>query len=553
MTKTATDPTPEPKPDASPAETTPPQLWIWRALITGIALTGAANYLIYSRGPGAGWAVFFLLLALGIFLNRQSKGFLRLAEVFAATLLTVSAVQMVVRPSLSNAIILFTLTLLASAHFLQLGKTPTAPGRKVIEALRKLALAPFRWIQASHQIFREQGDNISNITRKIPGPKQLSRAIQILAPATIIILPFFILLSIGNGVLGQFVTNAIEDFLVSLTDVSPPSPGRMLFIVAIGTALLGLLWRTEPSKIIDTMLTGLGKTASIPKDHFVARWRSILILIGVNVLFFAANSIDLTYLKTNHLQLPAGVSYSEFVHQGTNTLIGSAVIAAIVLGLLFQQDKSVTNSRAIRGLALLWIAQNLLLIANVARRVSIYISDYHLSVLRVHLILFLVLVCVGFVLLAIRIVRDQSFGWLVSANLAAVFLLFATLQFWDSRRFVAEYNFERAIEEPGKRLDTAYLAGLGPSAWDVLARAVNADLTAREQKDAANALAEIAQEEIEKSEKTDWRDYTWFKTHALKALVTNGFLDEQALAQQQAKNEQNTRTTRAFSSRTSRR
>ena len=29
--------------------------WIWRTLVTGAALTGAANYLIYSRGPGAGW------------------------------------------------------------------------------------------------------------------------------------------------------------------------------------------------------------------------------------------------------------------------------------------------------------------------------------------------------------------------------------------------------------------------------------------------------------------------------------------------------------------
>ncbi len=142
-TPNQTVPSPPPAPSGS---------WIWSALITGTALTAAANYLIYSRGPGAGWALFFLLLATGIFINRRHSGRPRRIELALGALLAVSGIQMIIRPSLSNAIVLFTLTLIASAHFLQDSTTETSAARKLIEALRKLLLSPMRWLQASQLV-----------------------------------------------------------------------------------------------------------------------------------------------------------------------------------------------------------------------------------------------------------------------------------------------------------------------------------------------------------------------------------------------------------------
>ncbi|MGI9242861.1 MAG: DUF4153 domain-containing protein, partial [Verrucomicrobiales bacterium] len=464
------------EPNQSDEAAKAPAVWIWNVLITGAALTGAANYLLYSRGPGAGWALFFLLLAVGIFLNRRSSGSPTKVAFGLGLLLSVSAVQMLVRPSLSNAIVLFTLTLIASTHFLQDAAPETPTARKLVEALRNLLLSPMRWLQASHLIAQGGIAHSHEIGKRIPSPKNLSRAIQIVVPAAALVLLFAILLGKGNSILGQFISNLLTDFLDGLTRVSPPSPGRIFFIAVIATSLLGILWRSRPSKALDRALARLGRSIPAPSDQFVARWRTILILVGVNVLFFISNSIELTYIGSS-LELPRHLTYSEFVHQGTNSLIASAIIAAIVLGLLFQQDDSVTSSRAIRGLAGLWIAQNLLLIANVARRVGIYISDYHLSVLRLHLVLFLGLVCIGFGLLAVRILQRRSFGWLVRANLAAVFILFATIQFWDTRRVVAEFNLARALEDEGKTLDTYYLSRLGPSAWPTLREATTANLS----------------------------------------------------------------------------
>jgi len=508
--------------ESTPGQAVPPPApsgsWIWGALITGTALTAAANYLIYSRGPGAGWALFFLLLATGIFINRRHSGRPRRIELALGALLAISAVQMIIRPSLSNAIVLFTLTLIASAHFLQDATTKTSAARKLIEALRKLLLSPMRWLQASQLVARDGIAHAPAIATRIPGPKSLSRALQIVVPAAALILPFAILLGNGNSILGQFISNLLTDFLDGLTRVAPPSPARIFFIAVMATALLGILWRSSPSTALDRILGKFCKTAPAPSDHFVARWRTILILVGVNVLFFVSNSIDLTYIGSD-LELPRHLTYSEFVHQGTNSLIASAIIAAIVLGLLFQQDGSVTSSRAIRGLAALWIAQNILLIVNVARRVGIYINDYHLSVLRLHLILFLGLVCVGFALLAIRILGHKSLGWLIRANLAAAFVLFASIQFWDTRRFVAEYNLGRALEDEGKSLDVYYLTELGPSAWPTLREASAARLSRREREDAAEALAWIVDQEQQDAEEEDWRDFRWERNQLRKELL----------------------------------
>ena len=129
-----------------------------------------------------------------------------------------------------------------------------------------------------------------------------------------------------------------------------------------------------------------------------------------------------------------------------------------------------------------------------------------------HLILFLALVCVGFILLAVRILCDKSFGWLVSANLAAVFVLFASLQFWDTRKLVAEYNLERAISDHNQTLDTKYLAELGPSAWPTLKKAIHSSISFDERERAQSALESIIQDELRHAEKEDWRDFRWVRS-----------------------------------------
>lgn len=97
-------------------------------------------------------------------------------------------------------------------------------------------------------------------------------------------------------------------------------------------------------------------------------------------------------------------------------------------------------------------------------------------------------VAAGFVLLAGYVLGQRSFGWLFRRNLAAVFVLFFTLQGVDVAGWVAWRNVEQALAVPPRRLDVDYLEALGPTAWPQLWRAAAASEDAPVRQQAAEVL-----------------------------------------------------------------
>ena len=83
-----------------------------------------------------------------------------------------------------------------------------------------------------------------------------------------------------------------------------------------------------------------------------------------------------------------------------------------------------------------------MLVSSVVLRLRLYIDFYQMSLLRVYVVCFLVLVSVGFILLAIRVHQERSMSWLAGANLLSVFSLFFIMQCWDEHRFVAQWNVD---------------------------------------------------------------------------------------------------------------
>ena len=250
------------------------------------------------------------------------------------------------------------------------------------------------------------------------------------------------------------------------------SPLRMLFWLVLGTFALACTCPAGallPDRFRQLRLPLL----PAPSDLRISRWRSWAVLGALNALFFITNTIDACYLWVQH-RIPAGVNYSDYVHQGVGSLVGAVLLSALFLVLLLQQAQVVTGSRLLRGLSLLWIAQNVVLIGSVLLRLRLYVESYDLSQLRLYVGFFLLLVSSGFLFLAWRVVRNRDFGWLVSANLTATFVLFFTVQFLDTARWVADYNVNRWLREPSRTLDFYYLASLGASAYPALVRASQA-------------------------------------------------------------------------------
>lgn len=324
-----------------------------------------------------------------------------------------------------------------------------------------------------------------------------------------------VLLSSGNAIFADWAGKGFELLWHWIPEFELPLE-RILLLALLATFALALL-KPEEAPAMPREWTRELPAFSVPADVAIARWRSWAILGLVNVLFFAANTIDAFYLWTKG-EVPQGVGYSDYVHQGVNSLIAAVLMAAAVLIVMFQQAPSVSRSRAMKALSLLWIAQNGALIASVILRLKLYVDAYQLSEQRVYVALFLLLVATGFVMLACHVLRPGSLLRLVLANAISTFVLFFGLQFCDVDRWVAEYNVARWLDDPGRGIDLDYIESMGPSGWSALIQV--AQTPARpEAHTAFLKVQQLKETQRPKLANGNWRSWQWRKVEAARELL----------------------------------
>jgi hypothetical protein len=205
-----------------------------------------------------------------------------------------------------------------------------------------------------------------------------------------------------------------------------------------------------------------------------AAFSSFLILMVMNVMFGVANVADAIFLWSG-AKLPSGLTYSGYVHSGVNTLTLTVLLSAMVLAGIFQQQLSVAGRRGLKALGLLWIAQNLFVLVSVVLRLKLYIEAYDMTVTRLSVILFLLLVGAGYGLLAIKIVREKSLPWLVGRCALAVFVTLYVAQFLNLAGWSADYNVAAWEKDRGRNLDLGYIEELGAPAWPAMRRVYEED------------------------------------------------------------------------------
>ena len=177
------------------------------------------------------------------------------------------------------------------------------------------------------------------------------------------------------------------------------------------------------------------------------------------------------------------------------------------MAVLFQQNRGVGQSPALKRLGYVWTAQNFILIAGVILRLVRYIRDYLLTLQRVYALSFVFLVAAGFVLLAFHIARNRSLNWLILSNGVATLTLFFVMQFLNVAGWVADYNVAR-WELGSKKLDIEYLETLGAPAWPALARVANSRHIERiEGRDVKNWLEKTKIQERSACESRNWRSW----------------------------------------------
>jgi hypothetical protein len=485
-------------------------------LLGGLALVILASDLCFWNRhdvPGLSVGVFFTVLAAGTLLNRTRKDRSSASRVIGR-LLAGGILESIVETGCTNTIMLLVLTM-AWAGDTYFTEVASLAGR-CLSQLVAMVRAPGRVVWLLVTIAER------TLSSDLTGVLRFAGMTILLVPSLLLVLGFGSLLASGNAVFGTWAHNGFAWIWEKITfDLDP---WRLALWGAIAVAVLPLLRPVQVSAWWWVWTERLPRWPDLI-PHRAARLNSVLILTTMNVLFAVANLADVLFLWSGRA-LPAGVTYSSFVHSGVNSLTATVVLSAIVLTSIFQQTLAVAGRRYLKILAGLWIAQNLFLLLSVGLRLMKYMEAYDMTVERLSVIIFLVLVAVGYGLLAVKIACDKSLSWLAGGGMLVVCAVLYIAQFLNLAGWTADYNVATWERNQTRQLDVGYLHRLGPAAWPALTRAEKLGGTTGWEADQLHEGIDVMADE--KTSKLDctrldggrWREFSlraWWNRSALQA------------------------------------
>jgi hypothetical protein len=196
-------------------------------------------------------------------------------------------------------------------------------------------------------------------------------------------------------------------------------------------------------------------------------------LILFNLLFAVQTVLDMTYLWGN-ATLPDDISYASYAHRGAYPLILTALLAAGFVLAAMRPGGPGEQSKVIRLLVYLWVAQNVLLVASSILRLDLYVQIYLLTWWRIAAFIWMLLVAFGLILIVARIALNRSNGWLIGANLITLTATLYVCSLVNFAALIADYNVSHSREASGKGvgIDMNYLFRLGPQALPAIEKAI---------------------------------------------------------------------------------
>ena len=190
-------------------------------------------------------------------------------------------------------------------------------------------------------------------------------------------------------------------------------------------------------------------------------YTGVLLIILLNLLLATVNGLDILYLGILH-RIPSGITFSQYLHNGTDSLILSIVLAVVIILFYFRGYLNFhEGSRWLRWLAYIWIIQNIVLVISTAYRNTVYISDYGLTHRRIGVYVYLFLCVAGLVTTFIKI-KDKKNNWFLfrkNAWIVYSFMILSCPVDWDS--VITTFNINQFQYNKTMEIDQRYLADLG--------------------------------------------------------------------------------------------
>ena len=337
------------------------------------------------------------------------------------------------------------------------------------------------------------------------------------APALRVFVSLLILPLIGGAV---FLTlfaqaNPIISNVLSALRLPPLDPLMIMRTIFFGFALV-VVWSVLRPRTRRKLLPLPDDTRDL-KFSWLTPQSVTLSLAVFNALFLLQNGLDLVFLWSG-APLPEGVTLADYAHRGAYPLIVTALLAGAFVLVALRPASETAARPLIRRLVVLWVLQNLLLVASSMLRTVDYVEVYSLTVLRIAALAWMVLVAVGLGLICWRLLKAKSGAWLVNANTLAVGVVLTLATAVEFSSVAAAWNVRNALEVNGRgaSLDVCYLQRLGPAALVSLAQLEQRPLDPVTRARVAGARSEV-QGRLE-ARQADWRGWTWRGARRLAAV-----------------------------------
>lgn len=233
-----------------------------------------------------------------------------------------------------------------------------------------------------------------------------------------------------------------------------------------------------------------------------------LSLVVFNAVFALQNGLDLAFLWSG-APLPGDVGLADYAHKGAYTLIATALLAGLFVLVALRPGSETAGRPLVRRLVVVWVAQNMLLVASSIHRTADYVQSYALTPFRITALVWMAMVAVGLGLICWRLLARKDGHWLIDANARLVLVVLIGASVVDFSAVTAWWNVRHAREAggPGVELDLGYLRSMGAPALvsliELERRADDPVFRDRVAAVRAEILADV------RKRQANWRGWTW--------------------------------------------
>ncbi len=251
----------------------------------------------------------------------------------------------------------------------------------------------------------------------------------------------------ANPVLGHYWDIVFARFaeIIDLVLELVPGFGHLFFWGLMLWLMAGLVTPLLPRAVANFINTQREEQRSPQGEHLLVRVTALAVLGAACLTFLAYDLFDARYLWL-HGALPAGITYSQYAHEGAGWLTFALLLSTVVIGLatspLLVPDR---REGVTRTLAYGWVALDAMMALGVLRRLQLYIAYNGLTPARLLGIAGTLLVIAGLVIMAVKLRQRRNFVWLARRYVAALLIALVITALFPDDYACARFNVWQAM------------------------------------------------------------------------------------------------------------